>query len=184
MWVDYTSNFVQNIIKSIVGKFLCCGRDTVAPSREGEKKEDSDKPAPPAGPSVKESLLSLKYLSICVYCVILQTRMNSIPGWTYTWLQWALGKGNNLMNSVQKTYVIFQTDRTMSVCVWIFSVSCSSPRYLYHQFLQWSSKPVRLRLVQLPRVKSMVLHFCLSSQRLWVWSIVFKCVSMRASEIV
>lgn len=78
--------------KSIIGRFLSCGRDSVAPSREPEtaevkvveKKEDT-------GPSVKDSLLSIKYLSICVYCIILQTRMNSIPGWTFTWLQWAFG---------------------------------------------------------------------------------------------
>ena len=97
---------IPDMFQSIVGKFLCCGRDSVAPSREGEKNDGDDKAAakPPAGPSVKDSLLSIKYLSICVYCVILQTRMNSIPGWTYTWLQWSLGdpeiegnEGNNLV---------------------------------------------------------------------------------------
>ena len=53
-----------------------------------EKQGEGDKEkSPAAGPSVKESLLSLKFLAICIYATIAQTRMNSIPGWTYSWLQ-------------------------------------------------------------------------------------------------
>ena len=43
-------------------------------------------------PSVKDSLMSLKFVSICVYSIILQTRLNSVPGWTFTWLQWSFGR--------------------------------------------------------------------------------------------
>ena len=57
-----------------------------------EKKYDEDSRDEPrdqttSGPSIKDSLLSIKFLSICIYATIAQTRMNSIPGWTYSWLQ-------------------------------------------------------------------------------------------------
>ena len=81
--------------KSIAARLFCCGK--TSPTNESvektaneneEKQSESDKEtSPPTGPSVKESLLSLKFLAICIYATIAQTRMNSIPGWTYSWLQ-------------------------------------------------------------------------------------------------
>ena len=56
-----------------------------------EESRDEPRDQTTSGPSIKESLLSIKFLSICIYATIAQTRMNSIPGWTYSWLQvWIL----------------------------------------------------------------------------------------------
>ena len=37
--------------------------------------------------SVLKSIASLKFISICIYAIIAQTRMNSIPAWILSWLQ-------------------------------------------------------------------------------------------------
>ena len=54
---------------------------------DDESRDDGSRVQTTSGPSIKESLLSIKFLSICIYATIAQTRMNSIPGWTYSWLQ-------------------------------------------------------------------------------------------------
>ena len=75
---------------------LCCygqkssveETSTATDDENDQKLFESDKETKSsAGPAVKESLLSLKFLAICIYATIAQTRMNSIPGWTYSWLQ-------------------------------------------------------------------------------------------------
>ena len=73
---------------------MCCfGRKSTIEEQdkvtenENEPKQIEQEKSPASEPSVKESLLSLKFLAICIYATIAQTRMNSIPGWTYSWLQ-------------------------------------------------------------------------------------------------
>ena len=82
--------------QSIAAKLLCCygqkssveETSTATDDENDQKLFESDKEtSSSAGQSVKESLLSLKFLAICIYATIAQTRMNSIPGWTYSWLQ-------------------------------------------------------------------------------------------------
>ena len=82
--------------QSIAAKLLCCYRrkssieetSAATDDKNDEKLFEPDKETSPgAGPAVKESLLSMKFLAICIYATIAQTRMNSIPGWTYSWLQ-------------------------------------------------------------------------------------------------
>ena len=68
---------------------------------DDESRDDGSRVQTTSGPSIKESLLSIKFLSICIYATIAQTRMNSIPGWTYSWLQeryFQLQKLNDMEN--------------------------------------------------------------------------------------
>lgn len=94
--------------ESIIGRYICRSSKTT-PSPPGEKVEEKEKDRKDVdpGPSAKDSLLSLKFLSVCVYCMVLQTRMNSIPGWTYSWLQWCFGdtpEGKENVNNVMDVF--------------------------------------------------------------------------------